>query len=89
MITLIHTQWVPPWNSLPRMLSFMGCIRGSKTFEEAKYAVGASPPNYPVPVTVHVSDIAINWACISRCQCPTCLDHYMDGLELDFPNVFE
>ena len=41
-----------------------------------------------LPVKREEADIAINWACISLCQCPCCVEHFMDGLECDFPDAF-
>lgn len=52
------------------------------------YKLGYREPRFPLPVTRHVADVSITWACISLCQCPCCLDHYMDGLEADFPDAF-
>lgn len=52
------------------------------------YERGYRAPNYPVPVTLDVADISIAWACMSRCQCSVCVEHYMDSLETDFPDAF-
>lgn len=68
-----HPAWYP-------------CAEGTR--DRVSYVLGLSKPNFPVPATREVSDTAINWSCITRCQCPCCLDHYMDGLELDFPKAF-
>lgn len=52
------------------------------------YLAGRQPPRYPVPATNANADVAINWTCIHFCQCNACLDKYMDGLEVEFPDAF-
>lgn len=42
-----------------------------------------------LPVTMHVANISIAWASMSRCQCACCVEHYMDSLETDFPEAFD